>query len=365
MDPRPDAHFPKTYRLARHGFLQAAEARGAQCRAYPVAARGAEDEELALDAAYLGPDAPASLLVVSSGVHGVEGFAGSAVQHQLLREQLDGLELPGSTGLLLVHAVNPYGFSALRRVNETNVDLNRNFLEHPAGHVPNPGYDALQGAINPQSLDPASEEESRRQLLAYAQEHGVRRLQEVLTCGQYVHPSGVQFGGEQEEASNRRLREIIRKETRGAGRIAWIDVHTGLGPYGVPEMITESPRDDPEYQRGRVWYGDLARSTVGGESASAALNGVIEQGIHAELPGDCEITAFAAEFGTYEPTRVFWAMRADNWLHGHGDPDSEAGRGIKAEILEVFRPADPAWQASILSRGAALLDQAKRGLTGA
>ena len=58
-------------------------------------------------------------------------------------------------------------------------------------------------------------------------------------------------------------------------------------------------------------------------------------------------------------------MRADNWLHGHGDPDSEAGRGIKTEILEVFRPADPAWQASILGRGAALLEQAKRGLTGA
>jgi hypothetical protein len=137
MSLRP-SHFSQGYREARDRFLRAAEARGARLQGRPIAARGARGEELSVDTAYLGPDQPQRLLAISSGIHGVEGFAGSAIQHQLLAEQWDGLDLPGDTGLLLVHAVNPYGFAELRRVNENNVDLNRNFLGHPDEHAANP-----------------------------------------------------------------------------------------------------------------------------------------------------------------------------------------------------------------------------------
>ncbi len=364
MTVRTEKHFSGDYGAARRALLAAAEARGATLSSHPLGARGPDGEELAVDVAYLGPEAPERLLVVSSGIHGVEGFAGSALQHRLLREQLDGLELPADTGLLVVHALNPWGFAWLRRVNESNVDLNRNFLRHPEEHVPNPDYDALYPAINPTELGEESESESRARLLAFAQEHGARRLQEVLTCGQYAHPTGMQFGGRQDEESNRALRAIVRGELRGARKLSWVDVHTGLGPYGVPEMICEYPTDQPAYARMRAWYGDAARSSVAGESVSAALHGVMERGVEAELPADCESTICAAEFGTYEPTRVFWAMRADNWLRHHGDRDSEQGARIRAELLEVFRPEDPAWERDVLERGAAILRQARDGLAG-
>ena len=55
-------------------------------------------------------------------------------------------------------------------------------------------------------------------------------------------------------------------------------------------------------------------------------------------------------------------MRADNWLQFHGDVDSEHGRAIKAELLEVFRPADPAWQRRVLDGGARVIGQASAGL---
>ena len=60
---------------------------------------------------------------------GVEGFAGSAIQIQFLKERIGGPELPRSFGVLLIHALNPYGFAHLRRANECNVDLNRNFVD--------------------------------------------------------------------------------------------------------------------------------------------------------------------------------------------------------------------------------------------
>lgn len=356
------SHFPTDYAAARTRFLTAAEERTARVTSYPIDVRDRRGGELAVDVAYLGPDAPARVLTVSSGIHGVEGFAGSALQHQLLKEQWAGLDVPADTGLLLVHAINPYGFAELRRVNESNVDLNRNFLEHPEEHTLNPGYEELLDDINPQELDEASDEASRGRLLTWAQERGFPALQAAISAGQYAHPQGVQFGGAGVEASNRILREIAGRESRGAAHVAWIDVHTGLGPYGVPEMITELTPEHPSYQRGRAWFGDIVKSTAAGESVSAKLHGVMEQGLEQALGPDTQLTALAAEFGTFDPVRVFWAMRADNWLERHGDRDSERGRAVKTELLEVFRPDDPAWSRSVLERGAVLVEQALRGL---
>jgi hypothetical protein len=355
-------HFQTDYVGARRQFLAAAEARRAVCASRPLAIRSRSGDELAIDCAYLGPDSPARLLAVSSGVHGVEGFAGSALQHQLLTRQLDGLDLPADTGLLLVHAVNPYGFAELRRVNESNVDLNRNFVRHPDEHAENPGYEALLDVINPEHLDEVTDARSRETLLAWATQHGFPELQSALTRGQYRHPGGVQFGGVQEEQSNRLLREIVAVESRGAQRIAWVDVHTGLGPYGVPELITELPPEDPAYQRGRSWYGDAARSTVAGESVSAAVQGPMERGLSESLEPGRELTAFAAEFGTYDPVRVFWAMRADNWLEQRGQLESAHGRTVKRELLEVFRPDDAAWRELVLRNGAEILRKTRDGL---
>ena len=354
-------HFAPSYRRAREAFVVAAEARGARQVSHPIAARSQQGDELSIDVAYLGPESPRTVIALSSGLHGVEGFAGSAIQRQLLGEQLDGLGLGADCGLLLVHALNPYGFSVVRRVNESNVDLNRNFLSHPEEHVLNPGYEELYDAINPETLEEEVDAKLRARLLAYGQEHGMQSLQAVLTVGQYIHPEGVQFGGQRQEESNRLLREIAKRETRGAERVAWIDVHTGLGPFGEVEMIVESAPDTPDFQRARAWWGDAVRSTATGESLSAKLHGSIEQGLADALP-DCELTTAGAEFGTVDPVRVFGAMRADNWLHQHGQLESEQGVAIKRELLEVFRPDDAAWGARILEVGALLIEQARDGL---
>lgn len=362
MGTDPRRHFSSDYQSARTAFLAAAEKRGARISSHPIQRRGPRGEELAIDTAYIGPQNPATLLIVTSGTHGVEGFAGSAIQHRLLSEQLDDLAWPSAMGILAIHAVNPFGFAYLRRVNENNVDLNRNFLRHPDEHVANPDYDVLYEAINPETLDAESDQERQARLLEFAREHGARRLQEVLTCGQYAHRAGLQFGGVAEEESNRIIRAIVRTGSRGARRLAWIDVHTGLGPYGVCEMISQAAPDAPAYLRGARWYGSSARSTVAGDSVTPHLNGDILDGALTEVAPETEVTPFAPEFGTYDLSRIFLAMRADNWLHHHGDPESPQASAIKAELLEVFRPAKADWQTMILDRGAQVLEQTRDGL---
>ena len=353
--PRDAAlHFPASYGAAREAFLAAAGARGFRSAGHALAARGPDGGELTIDVAYFGPEAPRATLVVSSGIHGVEGFAGSALQHRFLTRDFEPSSWPPHLGVLLIHAVNPHGFAALRRVNESNVDLNRNFVAHPEEHEANPGYAELHEVINPRDLEPETEARCLEEIRAFAEKHGLGRLQEVLTRGQYDWPEGVQFGGLCDEESARALRSIAAGETRGAEHVLWIDLHTGLGRHGELELISEYAPGDPAYERGREWFGPSARSTLAGDSVSVPLCGVMERGLERALPGR-SLTPLTAEFGTHASGRVFWAMRADNWLHHHGDPESDRGRAIQEELVEVFCPADPAWRARVMTQGAALL----------
>lgn len=76
------------------------------------------------------------MLFHSSGVHGVEGYAGSAVQNKILDFFLETPNMiKDDVAIVIIHVVNPYGMSWWRRWNENNVDLNRNFL---SGRLPVP-----------------------------------------------------------------------------------------------------------------------------------------------------------------------------------------------------------------------------------
>lgn len=126
--------FSDDYAAARSAFLSAATAADAELTSHvlPVIGRPGREprgESLVTDVAWLGPRSAESVLMLVSGTHGIEGYAGSACQVSLLAT---GLPRDAKTATLLVHALNPYGFARGRRVNEDNVDLNRNFVNHEA-----------------------------------------------------------------------------------------------------------------------------------------------------------------------------------------------------------------------------------------
>ena len=68
------------------------------------------------------------LLIVSSACHGVEGYCGSGVQVFALHDaEWMAKARAQDVTVLYIHALNPYGFSHIRRTTHENVDLNRNF----------------------------------------------------------------------------------------------------------------------------------------------------------------------------------------------------------------------------------------------
>ncbi|MBD3676075.1 MAG: DUF2817 domain-containing protein [Planctomycetaceae bacterium] len=118
--------FPSCYSDSRQRFLDLARQKNWRIETLPLEQTGPDGEELAIDVAFSPNEQADRRLVISSGVHGVEGFFGAAVQFATLEEWID--ELPDNVGCQFIHAINPYGYAHRRRFNEENVDPNRNFL---------------------------------------------------------------------------------------------------------------------------------------------------------------------------------------------------------------------------------------------
>ena len=93
--------FSPDYATACAKFRSAASGLGCRSEAHLVGGLPL-GESLTLDVARFCGD-PKKVLVISAGLHGIEGFFGSAVQIELLG---DGYERRPSNKLLFLHALN-------------------------------------------------------------------------------------------------------------------------------------------------------------------------------------------------------------------------------------------------------------------
>ena len=353
-------YFSSDYAEARRRFLDASQAAGARIEHHENPSPGPEGEALFTDVAWLGPEDAAKVLVMISGTHGAEGFCGSGVQVGWLEAGLHK-DLPANTALLQIHAINPHGFAWIRRVTEDNVDLNRNFIDHDAPHPDNPGYRDLAEILCPPEWNDAVVADTEARLEAYREEHGTEALRKAVSSGQYSHPGGIFFGGQAETWSRRTLLEVLTRLAGRAREVAIIDYHTGLGPRGYGERICAHTAESPALARAEAWYdGDMTCPSLGTSSA-CELNGVNLQGMERALP-DSVVTGIALEFGTQPTPLVRRALRADNWLHIHGDPASAKGRAIKAQVREAFYQDEDDWKQMIWDRSVETQKLALRGL---
>jgi len=347
MTDTPEDHFPDDYRAAREAFVEAAEAAdlGVTSRVHPKT-HGIDGKPLFLDAATAGPrDAKRALLLIS-GTHGVEGYFGSGVQTGLLRQGL-ARRVPKGVKLVILHALNPFGFSWDRRVNEDNADVNRNFIDHRRPPA-NPAYDALADAIAPKDIAPEIMKAANAKLRQWAQAHGDFALQEAISRGQYNHADGVYFGGPRESWSATMLREVFSEEFAQVEKLTVIDFHTGLGECGAAEMITEHLPATSAYGRAKAMWGNLVRSSEAGESLSAPLSGTIDQAMAAWARSKA-LTFAALEVGTAPIRTVFRALQKDNWLYTQARPDHPLASSIKQEIRAAFYPDTTEWKRKVFA----------------
>jgi len=347
-------YFSTDYFEARTRFRTAAINAGGRLASLGIGARGPGGEDLSIDIAWFGSARPRRVLLHSSGIHGVEGFAGSAIQLRLI-EQLPAL--PADSALVVVHVLNPYGMAWLRRVNENNVDLNRNFRAPGTFDGSPPAYPQLDAFLNPAS-PPAADFYLLKALLLITR-HGLSGLKQSVASGQYDYPRGLFFGGSGVEESADAYETFLTHRLSAAEYVVAIDVHTGLGSFGEDVLLAEAK----DYELLREIYGPRTKS-LQPQSGPAYR---VEGGLHSMLLRVFDATrphCIGQEFGTYSALRVLHALREENRWHHFG------GRGLdhdaKRNLREAFCPSDSAWQAKVLRRGgeliaAALAQLARRG----
>ena len=353
------AHFSPSYAEARRRFLAAAAARGLaiESHAHP-GGRGAEGEDLATDVALLGAADWPALFVVSSGTHGVEGFCGSGCQLALLHDDvlLAGMAR-ARVGLLLVHAVNPYGFSHLHRTNEDNIDLNRNFRDFAEPYPLNPGYEQVHALWVPDAWPPAEADEARLAALVAGLDDDTRRR---LSGGQATHPDGLFYAGERPAWSNGVVRRALGRHGAGRRSIAWVDVHTGLGPRGHGEKIFGSHPPERTARARRWWGRDLILASDP-SSVSPRTTGHITAIAPVECP-DAATTTMTLEYGTLPHPQVRGALRADAWLRAHPDAGAARTAAIKRQIRDAFFVDADDWKGLVLGQFRAAALQSVNGL---
>ncbi|KTB56090.1 MULTISPECIES: M14 family metallopeptidase [Pseudomonas] len=354
--------FSQSYAEARQKFLHTCTNAGLhlESRIHPLPGR--DGEELALDVALLGSPTAANLLVVSSGVHGVEGFCGSAVQVDQLRNN-DWTEHSRTQDMavLFLHAINPYGFSWLRRVNENNVDINRNFMDFDQPLPDNPEYSAIASLLLPQRQPPTLI--STLRLAGYVLLHGTKALQSSITRGQHSYPDGLFFAGTRPTWSNLQVRQIIRQYTSQCRRIGWIDIHTGLGPNGVAERIYRGHNTPDDIARARNWWGPQVTISTEGTSSSAVLNGTLDLAVMQECP-NAQYNGLTLEYGTKPGLQVLKALRADQWLNNQAAVPHLRQLKIKCQLRDAFYVDTDPWKRQVLQQAQDVIELTRLGLAG-
>ncbi len=314
------------------------------------------DEELFTDSIYIGASEAPHGLVLLTGTHGIEGFAGSAVLRDILSLYHTGLLKPSADiAILVVHALNPWGYAMMRRCDENGVDLNRNFVDFSQSLPANAGYEQIRGLLK----NPNSQQRSAG-FKDWITQYGQAAFESAVSQGQYTDSEGPFYGGTF-PVHGRQVTEALFERYRLADKsLAVIDLHTGLGSFGYGEVICDHGSDTDGERMARQWYGESVTLPDLGTSSSVPKEGLLDYAWHAIMnKNSCYVTL---EFGTY-PTENLFQVLIDDHLIWAQNKNPEALRHQQQAMLRHFYPQDTAWRQLLLFRSRQVILQAIEGLT--
>ncbi len=344
-------YFSDTYSRARKRFCDAASRIEAELLSYPIDDLG----NLAIDVAVIPPRTGAAAIVISSGVHGVEGPLGSALQLKLL-EQIAMNRWRSGIGLILIHAVNPYGFEHHRRWNEDNVDLNRNFIDVAEAYSGAPdAYHQIHALLNPET-PPSRWEPFRLKAAVPIFRHGLHAIKEAIAAGQYEYPRGLFFGGSKPSASVDLFQSLYVSWLRDANSVVHLDIHTGLGRFAEYRVLLESSVKSSEAAWFQETFDREMVEVAETSGTSYRARGTLGEWARSQL-SDRDFRFATVDFGTYSLVRVLSALRAENraYHYAHGDP--RYNWAIR-ELRECFSPSSVSWRRRVLASGLEIVETA-------
>jgi len=340
---------PSGYIESRTTFCTLAKKLGAELHAFPHEEQAPGASALSTDVACFGPVEADTIIVIASGTHGVEGYAGAACQQRFMQTFNANYANTGIT-YLLVHAVNPWGFLNDRRVTQEGIDLNRNFVDFPVAKKQSSGYGAYHPMLvsNYRPMPVGLWNEVRLMSGALGRERR-QAMRAAITSGQYDYPDGLFFGGQGPARSRVVWEKIIDTCVGQRKRAFLLDLHSGLGKYGVGELISYLHEDSVDFRRMSGWFHGSLKSMADGSSVSAAVDGTLTAAFDRTVSG--ESYAIGLEFGTRSALSVLNAMRADQWYHNNAVSLSGKYREqVRRKMKNAFAPTDSGWHDLIIKR---------------
>lgn len=336
--------FSETVPEADTLFRDSARVAGAKVAHYPHPRADPGGHAIGTTAAWLGPEDAARVAVIVSGTHGIEGYAGAAIQSAWLGTH-DASALAAGEALLMIHLINPWGCAWNRREDHDNIDVFRNLVYGTQPFRENPLYDAFEEGINPRAWEGPLRERADAILAAFIADHGWEGFVTAMRRGQHNHPKGMTYHGSGPSWSRHVAEAIGETLLAHAERIDVLDIHTGFGSFGEAMIIScETPGTD-------------AARWVDARFADMLYHwgqvGMIPDHPHGpyHMWGRKRVRDFGLEFGTYDMTERFETVRANSFIHNYGDPlnafDIETGLAYR----EGCYPASPEWRETILGIG--------------
>ena len=356
---------PLTYDECRARFRAAAARAGLEVEAHPIAARGPFGQELTIDVAELGAaraDRARRVLVVLSGVHGVEGFAPSEAQSELVVRR-DELDLPDDVAVVLVHIVNPWGMAHGRRQNESNVDLNRNWRRDDTPPVHNEAYDEVHHLACPDTAELPTAEDLLATVAPVLAERGEAWIRAAITTGQYRHADGLHFGGDRTEEANSVLQSVLPPRLASAEKVLTLDLHTGHGSYGEIVLLSAQPPGSAQDRFLRAAFGPVEATKENPDATAVTKSGSIANGL-GDLVPQAECHAVVLEVGTAPDLEQLVATYQEQWVHRRGDLTDPEHHAARARYRDCFTPDDPTWEAAARAGLRDHLDRALAAISG-
>ncbi len=325
------ASFLSTFEECQNSFLELARLSGGELRSFPISG-------LSFETLYLPSKTPKNkLLILTSGIHGIEGYTGSALQRHFLQEKHDDL------GILVIHGINPYGFKHFRRVTEKNVDLNRNFDVSPElFQNTNPGYESVSSFLNPPSR--YSRLEFYPKAFANILKHGMDNLRKAILRGHYQYPQGIFFGGKAFEPQVSLIRDEVLRVSEGYEKVLLVDLHTGYGQRGKLHLFGDrSPFIDPAYMQ--EVFGDLAID-YGQEKDFYSITGGFTVFLAKLFHQKAKFAGIVFEFGTIDSHKPKGSL--ESLYRMINENQKSRTTEDRKDFLEMFYPQDKAWRAKVL-----------------
>lgn len=362
--------FPQSYEISRRrfrGMLPWLEQKWPGVVLHSIPLSGFP--EITIDWIHADPrHSDGKMLVFSTGEHGIEGYVGSAMLEYFAQHYLPRLDAE-TTGITLVHMINPWGMKYWRRTNPNNVDLNRNFVWEPSQLDPgfNPGYQLIRDDVAPQG--PVSQLAWQKLGLLARYLRAVLRMGktdfwDAKILGQYSSQQGIHYGGTQVQEEVEQVKLIYRQAFSGCRKLLHLDMHTGYGPRYQMTLVNSvlEPRSSEQFRR-EIGYPLVA--AMNPEEFYEVRGDMIDYVYllrEKEFP-EVELYATSFEFGTFGMShwgklRSLLAMIQENQWFWYGAGSRQVEEGVRVEFLESFSPSEVRWR----EKAVADADQAFRGI---